>query len=49
MNVQVITDPFGRLLRASPLLPGAIHDIKAARTDGIPAALTRAGIHCWAD
>ncbi|MDX2819276.1 transposase family protein [Streptomyces sp. PA03-5A] len=49
MNVQVITDPFGRLLRASPALPGAVHDIKAARTHGIPAALTQAGVRCWAD
>ena len=49
MNVQVITDPFGRLLWVSPALPGAVHDIKAARTHGIPAALTQAGIRCWAD
>ncbi|MEU0188109.1 transposase family protein [Streptomyces sp. NPDC006207] len=49
MNVQAITDPFGRLLRASPALPGAVHDIKAARTHGIPAALTQAGVRCWAD
>ncbi|WWR49567.1 transposase family protein [Streptomyces sp. SCSIO 30461] len=28
MNVQVITDPAGRLLWASPALPGAVHDIK---------------------
>lgn len=49
MNVQVITDPFGRLLWASPALPGAVHDIKAARTHGIPAALTQAGVRCWAD
>lgn len=26
MNVQVIADPFGRLLWASPALPGAVHD-----------------------
>jgi hypothetical protein len=32
MNVQVIADAFGRLLGASPALPGAVHDIKAART-----------------
>ncbi|WP_461088158.1 transposase family protein, partial [Streptomyces deserti] len=32
MNVQVIADPHGRLLWASPALPGAVHDIKAART-----------------
>ncbi|MFC1402430.1 MULTISPECIES: IS5/IS1182 family transposase [Streptacidiphilus] len=46
MNVQVITDPFGRLLWASPALPGAVHDIKAARTHDIPAALAEAGIRC---
>ncbi|GAA0912319.1 hypothetical protein GCM10009549_24400 [Streptomyces thermoalcalitolerans] len=35
MNVQVIADPFGRLVRASPALPGAVHDPKAARTHKI--------------
>ncbi|EST27819.1 transposase IS493, partial [Streptomycetaceae bacterium MP113-05] len=49
MNVQVITDPHGRLLWASPALPGAVHDIKAARTHGIIDALTEAGVRCWAD
>ncbi|MFE9332540.1 IS5 family transposase [Streptomyces sp. NPDC006925] len=49
MNVQVITDPRGRLLWASPALPGAVHDIKAARTHGIIDALTEAGVECWAD
>ena len=49
MNVQVITDPTGRLLWASPALPGAIHDIKAARTHGIIDALEEAGVECWAD
>ncbi len=29
MNVQIIADPFGRLLWASPALPGAVHDIRA--------------------
>jgi DDE superfamily endonuclease len=47
-NVQVLTDPFGRLLWASPALPGAIHDIRAAREDGIIDALTQADITCWA-
>lgn len=32
VNVQVISDPAGRLLWASPALPGAVHDIKAARS-----------------
>ena len=49
MNVQVITDPHGRLLWASPALPGAVHDIKAARTHGIIDALEEAGVECWAD
>jgi hypothetical protein len=49
MNVQVLTDPFGRLLWASPALPGAVHDIRAAREHGIINALDRAHITCWAD
>lgn len=49
MNVQVLTDPFGKLIWASPALPGAVHDIKAARTHNIPEALTQAGVPCWAD
>ncbi|GHB86229.1 hypothetical protein GCM10010306_096360 [Streptomyces umbrinus] len=31
MNVQVLTDPIGRLLWASPVLPGPTHDLTAAR------------------
>ncbi|OIJ64946.1 IS5/IS1182 family transposase [Streptomyces mangrovisoli] len=46
MNVQVIADPHGRLLWASP---GAVHDIKAARTHGIIDALTDASLACWED
>ncbi len=49
MNVQVITDPFGRPLWASPALPGAVHDARAAREHGIVDALAEAGIKCWAD
>lgn len=49
MNVQVIADPFGRLIWASPALPGAVHDIKAARTHGIVNAPTEAGVRTWAD
>jgi hypothetical protein len=49
MNVQVLTDPFGRLLWASPALPGAVHDIRAAREHGIIDALAQADIPCWAD
>ncbi|MET9524528.1 IS5 family transposase [Streptomyces coeruleorubidus] len=49
LNVQVIADPHGRLLWASPALPGAVHDIKAARTHGIIDALEGVGVDCWAD
>ncbi|MFF7156130.1 transposase family protein, partial [Streptomyces sp. NPDC008139] len=49
MNVQVLTDPFGRLLWASPALPGAVHDIRAAREHGIIDALAQADVLCWAD
>ncbi|MDO0932263.1 transposase family protein [Streptomyces sp. DG2A-72] len=48
-NVQVIADPCGRLLWASPALPGAVHDIRAAREHGIVDALAQIGIPCWAD
>ncbi|KOG35897.1 transposase family protein, partial [Streptomyces viridochromogenes] len=33
-NVQVLTDPFGRLLWVSPALPGSTHDLTAARHHG---------------
>ncbi|MBN3933310.1 transposase family protein, partial [Streptomyces verrucosisporus] len=49
MNVQVITDPAGRPLWVSPALPGAVHDIKAARTHGVIDALAEAGVECWGD
>lgn len=49
MNVQVLTDPFGRLLWASPALPGSTHDLTAARQHGIIDALAAAGLKCWAD
>lgn len=35
VNVQVVTDPAGRLLRISPALPGRAHDLTAARTHRI--------------
>ncbi|WP_434099675.1 transposase family protein [Streptomyces minutiscleroticus] len=49
MNVQVLADPAGRLIRASHALPGAAHDPTAARTHDIPAALAAGHIKCWAD
>lgn len=49
MNVQVLTDPFGRLLWASPALPGSTHDLTAARQHGITEALTESGLKRGAD
>ncbi|MCP2252754.1 DDE superfamily endonuclease [Prauserella aidingensis] len=49
MNVQVIADPAGRLIWASPALPGARHDMGAARQHGLIDALTTAGIRVAAD
>jgi hypothetical protein len=49
MNVQVLTDPLGRLLWASPALPGSTHDLTAERQHGIIEALADAGLKCWAD
>jgi DNA-binding CsgD family transcriptional regulator len=44
MNVQVLADHSGRLLWASPALPGAVHDLRAAREHGILDSLAEAGI-----
>ncbi|MEU2427069.1 transposase family protein [Streptomyces sp. NPDC007851] len=49
MNVQVIADPAGRLIWALDALPGATHDLTAARTHGISTALYAADVKCWAD
>ncbi|WP_411977489.1 transposase family protein [Streptomyces brevispora] len=49
MNIQVLTDPSGRLRWASPALPGSTHDLTAARAHGIVEALTGARLKCWAD
>jgi hypothetical protein len=49
VNVQVIADPAGRLIWVSPTLPGARHDIAAAREHGLIDALTDADLHVLAD
>jgi hypothetical protein len=49
VNVQVLADTRGRLLWASPAIPGATHDVSAARRHGVPAALTKFGVACYAD
>jgi hypothetical protein len=49
VNVQVIADPAGRLVWASAALPGARHDMGAAREHGLIDALHAAGAHVVAD
>ncbi|MGV9771306.1 transposase family protein [Streptosporangium sp. NPDC003464] len=49
MNVQLLADPMGRLVWASPALPGAVHDVSAARKAGLIDALTSAGVKIFAD
>jgi hypothetical protein len=49
VNVQVIADPAGRLVWISPVLPGARHDLGAAREHGIIDALADAEVHAVAD
>jgi hypothetical protein len=49
VNVQVVTDPAGRLLWISPALPGRAHDLTAARTHRIIRVCERQGIPVLAD
>ncbi|GHG36598.1 transposase family protein [Streptomyces zaomyceticus] len=49
MNVQVLTDPFGKLIWASPALAGAVHDIQAVRTHGLLDVRSADSIRCWVD
>ncbi|WP_024874090.1 IS5/IS1182 family transposase [Saccharomonospora piscinae] len=49
VNVQLLADPAGRLMWASPALPGSTHDLTAARRHGLIATLTSAAIVTFAD
>lgn len=49
VNVQVLADSAGRLVWASPALPGAVHDLSAARTHALIDALTDARVMTVAD
>ncbi|SIN44774.1 DDE superfamily endonuclease [Micromonospora cremea] len=49
VNVQVIADAAGRLIWASTALPGATHDLSAARAHGIIDSLTGADVMTFAD
>ncbi|GAA2291940.1 hypothetical protein GCM10010415_74890 [Streptomyces atrovirens] len=44
MSVRILTDPIGRLPWASPALPRAIHDVRAAREHGVVDALAAIGV-----
>ncbi|GGL88621.1 hypothetical protein GCM10012279_02810 [Micromonospora yangpuensis] len=45
----VVTDPAGGLVWASSALPGAVHDLTAARTVGLVDALTSSDVMTFAD
>ena len=49
VNVQVIADPAGRLIWVSPPLPGARHDMGAARDHGILDAFEAAAVQALGD
>lgn len=49
VNVQVVTDPGGRLLWLSPALTGRTHDLTAARTHRIIRICERQGVPILAD
>ena len=49
MNLQVISSPQGEILWVSGPLPGAVHDLTAARIWGIIRALEAAGLIVLAD
>lgn len=49
VNVQVVTDPGGRLLGLSPALPGRAHDLTAARIHRIIRICERQGVPILAD
>ncbi len=49
VNVQILADPAGRLVWASPALPGAVHDLTAARIHGLLDALNSSTIITFAD
>jgi hypothetical protein len=49
LNVQVLADPAGSLIWVSPALPGARHDMGAAREHGIIDAINPAGVRAVAD
>ncbi|MFB7463156.1 transposase family protein [Streptomyces sp. NPDC056224] len=46
LKVQALADPASHLAWVSDAPPGAVHELAAARTHGIPAALAADAIKC---
>lgn len=49
LNVQILADPRGNLVWASPALPGSVHDLNAVRTHHLIEALAKHGVMTFAD
>jgi hypothetical protein len=49
VNLQGLTDPYGRLIWISDGLPGSVHDLSAARAHGVFAVADRAQLYLYAD
>ncbi|MFE7840227.1 transposase family protein [Streptomyces sp. NPDC057474] len=49
VNIQVVTDPAGKVLWISPTLPGRTHDLTGARTQRIIRICERQGVPILAD
>jgi hypothetical protein len=49
VNVQILPDPAGGLVWASPALPGAVHDLGAARAHGLITELAKLEVMVLAD
>lgn len=49
VNLQGLTDPYGRLIWISDGLPGSTHDITAARHHNVFGLVARAGLYLFVD
>lgn len=49
VNLQGLTDPYGRLIWIFDGLPGSTHDLTAARTHNVFGVADRAGLYLYAD
>ncbi|ORT53124.1 transposase family protein [Frankia sp. KB5] len=49
INLQGLTDPYGRMIWISEGLPGSVHDLTAARMHDILHVIDRSELHLFAD